>query len=1155
MFRLVYSNRAEALLAELAASVRELQAGEGALVPVRVVVPNANVEAFVRLGVARENGIAANLEAAQLRRFAAEIVERANPGSHVADAEAMQAMALTLLLDDALLADDATAPVRAYLRAAGDAPDAIDVRRTQLAGRIGRLFEEYAYSRAEMLGAWEKGETLEGRALETERWQRLLWTKMFGPGGLATARRLVPPHAIADSLAATAAALPRRVHVFGFSYFARTFHRLLDRLARVTEVCVYALSPCEGFWEDYDRRDPAPLRLWGRPGREHVRALDALAEFDHDDRFVDPLERGSPTVLRRLQSDLRRREPARNAAGDAAAAMPPDESIVILECPGVRREMEIVASEIWRLLEQDDTLRFDDIAVLVAGDPRETLAHLRAAFAEAHDLPHQIVDVPLAGESRVLEAVEMLLALPLGRFTRHELLRLAVHPCVGGSRAEVDTARWLAWCDALGVVHGADRDDHAGTYIGRDILNWDQGLRRLALGAFMEGDASGARAPFELGGEAYVPHDVAASELHDAASFGALVRSLVADACFARDAKLGMTDWAAWLEGLVETYVTPADEGEEEHLARCLRRLHGLAAVDLTGAEVSYRVASELARERIAAMPGARGGEGVVVSTFAPMRATPFRVVFACGMGEGRFPAAEGDDPLDLRASRRREGDVTPRERDKYTFLELLLGTRDRLYVAFVARDPLTGDALAPSSVVQELLHTLESGYVRDRASLRRVHPLRRWDERYFPELFGGAPASAPALGTMRLPEAHAEARTLALRLGAEGAGALPTRDEVQTRASGGASWLALAEHLRLPLVPAAAPPRPADARVVVSLYAITKFLELPLQGWARFRVGLDEADDEDVLAREDEPFETAPREETLLLRDVVYDAAARGCSLEQAYDDTVRGREVRGRGPSGVFAAGERDEHLSTLSAWKDELARFDVPLSAVELHRFGRAGEHQRADHVHEALVLDVGVVDEAGATRIVRVEIDGRTLPLAPGASASLTLAKRRTDEDNDWARAERERMGLRAFVDHVVLAASGLAPDRRRRSLVVIATPQDPVTEEVAFEAMTRDEAGGWLRGVIAELLGRPHAYFLPCEAVFVHKRAEDGGPITPYIEEARDRLAGQDGAGSLRSAYGPVPRPHEYPAPDEASARAMVDRRFGAYFRVRRLESR
>ncbi|HEX3344992.1 MAG TPA: exodeoxyribonuclease V subunit gamma, partial [Polyangiaceae bacterium] len=891
MVRLVYSNRTEELLAELGARVRAQQARDGALVPVRLVVPNGSVEGYVRLGIARDQGIAANLDASLLTRFAAETTALLERGARLADAEALESMALALLLDDALVGGPELAPVRAYLHAAGDRPEAVDVRRVQLAARVGRIFEEYTYSRGELLVAWKDGLALDAAHAETEGWQRRLWLAMFGEGGLASARapRVVPLHEAVAALQPRAELLPRAVHVFGFAHVARTFHELLQRLGRVVEVVVYTLTPCEGFWEDVDRRDPAPLQLWSRPGRDHVRALNAVAGFDHDDRFVDPTAGSLRTLLRQLQRDVLRRE--------APTAPAEDASVVVLEHASVRRECEAVASTVWELMRQDESLRFDDVAVLVPpGDAAAYAAHLPAAFREAHELPHQIVALPPVEPGHIDEAVELLLALPLGRFTRAELLRLAVHPAVAGGLREVDPARWLGWCDALGVVHGADRTDHEGTYIDRDILNWDQGLRRLALGAFMVGDASGDGTPFRMGDDAYVPHEVAGSELHDAASFGVLLRSLIADATFAARQTMTTAAWGDFLRALVETYVAPAGDAEAEQLSRVLRRLHALSEVDLGGRPVSYRVAAELARTRLARGTVSRGGEGVVVSTLAAIRPLPFRVVFACGMGEGRFPSSDAEDPLDLRWAERREGDVTARDRDRYAFLELLLGARDRVFLSYVSRDPLTGDALAPSSVIQELLHTLAGGYVRDVAALTRRHPLRRWDARYFPELFGGEPSS---LGTMALPEARAEARTLALRqsLDRHAGGRLGVHD-VQTRADrGDASWVALRQHLRLATLPPAPPL--GDGRVVVPMYAIVKFLELPLQGWARFRLGLDDQEDEDVMARENEPFETELRKETLLLREVMLEAAARGEPLEAAYDAKVRERELRGRGPS----------------------------------------------------------------------------------------------------------------------------------------------------------------------------------------------------------------------------------------------------------------
>jgi exodeoxyribonuclease V gamma subunit len=852
MLRLVYSNRTEELLAELASRVRAQQQG-APLVPVPIVVSSASVERAVRLGLARASGIAANLEVSLLTRFAAGLVEAAS-GARVADASVFEALSLGLLLDDAFLAEPDAAPLLRYLSSAGDNPDALDARRVQLSARAGRIFEEYTYSRGEMLVAWARGDRHEAQPdEETERWQRRLYRSMLGEGGVAEARagrgaaRVVALHDAVAALDLRSARLPGGIHVFALSPFARTFQLLLQRLAAATDVVVYALSPCEGFWEDVDARDPPLLHLWGRPGREHVRALNAASGFDHDDRFVDPLDGAAPTLLRTLQSDILRRE--RSGADSGPDRFERDESIVVLEHASIRRELEAVASAIWRLVGDDPTLRFDDIAVVLPdADLESYLAHLPVVFHEAHELPVQVVGASLAGDSRVVEAIELLLALPSGRFTRQEVLRLALHPAVLASLDDVDPTRWLPWCDALGIVHGADRADHRGTYIEHDILNWDQGIRRLALGAFMAGDASDARSPFEVGGEEYVPLEVAASEMRDAAALGALLRSLLADARFAHAEARTMGEWAELLCAMVEAYVAPSTDAEEEHLASCLRCVRSIAEVDLGEARVRYPVARDLALRRLVRLPAARGGEGVVACTLSSIRPLPLRVVFACGLGEGRFPSPDAEDPLDLRWTHRREGDVTARERDKYAFLELVLAARDRLCLSYVSRDPLTGDPLAPSSVVQDVLGALAARYGRSDASVRRRHPLRRWDPRYFPELFP-SPAGG-ALGPMHLPEARQEARTLALRQALEQRGARVTRDELAVQAAADPAWRALADHLGMAhLAPSG---RPAGGRISVPMYALVKFLEFPLQGWARFRVGLDEVDEDDVMARED---------------------------------------------------------------------------------------------------------------------------------------------------------------------------------------------------------------------------------------------------------------------------------------------------------------
>ncbi|MGH7272283.1 MAG: hypothetical protein ACREJ3_17785, partial [Polyangiaceae bacterium] len=643
-----------------------------------------------------------------------------------------------------------------------------------------------------------------------------------------------------------------------------------------------------------------------------------------------------------FQSELLRRESERiePAPQDRRLVEGKDESIVLLECASVRRELEIVAGEIWRLLEADDTLRFDDIAILIPeGDVSVYAPQLSAVFHAAHDLPHRVlIDAAGGDASGIGEAIDLLLSLPLGRFTRQELLRLAVHPSIAASVDSANPEHWVAWCDGLGIVRGADRSDHEGTYVERDILNWDQGLRRLALGAFMEGDGDDEARPFQLSGEHYLPYEVAASDQRDAAALGVLTRSLIADARFAQGAELTMSEWADFLSALLQTYVIPSGRSDDNHLASCLRCIHGLRAFDLGDRRVRVRIALEIARPRLTAASRPAAEDGVVVSTMASLRPLPFRVVFACGMGEGHFPSPEGEDALDLRWVRRRDGDVTARERDEYEFLETILGARDTLVLSYVSRDPITGEDRAASSVVQDFLFALSYGGVSDPAVLRQRHPLHRWDPRYFPDLFGLSPEGPPLLSAS-LPEARAEARTLALRRSLDESDEKPSPGDVLARAADDPDWQALADHLGLaPLpVPSRTGPSTSVQAVSLTMGALARFLEFPLQAWARFRAGLDDRQDEDLIAREDESLETAARETTMLLRDVFLASVRDGTSLDRAYDRVVRDLELRGAGPSGLFSRAQRREHIATLSTWRSELEAQRVRAEDAQVLRFG--------------------------------------------------------------------------------------------------------------------------------------------------------------------------------------------------------------------------
>jgi exodeoxyribonuclease V gamma subunit len=1115
MIHLTYSNQTEQLLAGL---VSALAGRRDPLEPVQLIVPNAAVETFVKLGVARATGIAANLEVRFLRRFVAELVERVRPEVELVDANKLTGLLVALFHDEKLVAEPELEEVRRYLGAAGSSSDALDLRRFQLARQVALLFDEYGLSRAEMLDAWVRGASVCEEPFQvTERWQKRLWREL---SPRLQTRKWIGLHQAFAGVDPKKLGLPSELHLFGLSYVARVFQGLLQALASACELHVYTLNPCMEFWEDkLEDADTPALRLWARPGRENVRLLNELSQCDFRERFAPP----RTSLLGLLQKDILERAPERTTQLGA----PADGSIQVLACPGVRREVEIIAGEIWKLMHADPSLRFNDIAVILPTSQKETYqTHVQAVFREMHELPHSLVDLPLSAQSRVVEAVELLLELPLGEFRRQEVLRLATHPAVMKRFAEAAPARdeWIGWCEALGIVHGADHADHAGTYIERDILNWDQGMRRLALGSFMSsgGDALDARA-FELGGEQYLPEEVLPGRLSSGSSFGLLVRSLIADARFAREARLPIADWVKFLRGLLASYLSPTGDEDERALKRCHDALEGLSELDLDGRAVSYRIACELAGTAIGALSGARGqylAGGVVVASMLPMRAIPFRVVFVAGLGEGQFPSSDRKNQLDLRLAVRRPGDVTAREQDKYMFLETLLCARERLYLTWVAREALTGEKLAPSSVVVELLQMLDRGYL-DRSLLVREFPLRRHLDEH--TRFASLPA-----------EREARARALGEHLRNTVDGPMPSLAGLRV-----ALPEALAQKVadRLGLTPPPPEQVAASDTIVMPIAAVRRFLECPLQGSARHQLGMRDDDDEDLTAREDEPFETSKLDLMIGLRDLFQRTVALDdAAVVEGYTRLQRTSALRGSMPSGLFGEAERPVHLSIIRGWRTLLADLGGGTAPpLRVLRFGAAEEHARVDALEDAIPIEVELPRGK-----VTVKLYGRTEALLESVPGSLLLVQQ-ASRAKDWA-ARLNKHALKGFLDAVVLAASGRPPAQGWATLIANVDLVDgPIMTRVRFDPIGTDEARTWLKDVLQDLLGGVHDYCLPCEAVFAHSLEPTRG-----VREVVDELRAKRDV-SFSSKYGPVPRGNERPAPDEAPAREMIRRRFGLFF--------
>src|SRR5712692_7635788 len=562
MIRLHYSNRLENLIAPLADAVTEHQLRQP-LEPISIVVPSRVVEQFVKYRLAESIGVAANLKFPFLRSYLAEILGNADPNLKILDAgehaDALQLILFECLRSRAHRDDPGLKPARDYIGAGSKTDTDLELRTLMLAGQMARLFREYSISRRQMIKQWRAARRGDLTAMgEMERWQRHLWQLVFDLHGRVrpewmldseTRLMMLPDAFEAIDSERLRAALSSTLHVFGSSYAGNAYAEIFARLGAAGELRIYALNPCREFWEDVDtsrrgaltgwaRRedrvghlidesedpfalnsisDPPALRLWGRPGREYIRVLNELTQCDFVPLFSDPATVGNAAVFDTLQQSILDREPEclQVEAGSGASD---DRRIRFLACPGIRRECEIAANAIWSIIRENEELvaqnkaariRFHEIAVMVPDSSIDDyLPHIESVFRKLHEIPLDLVSRKFSSTSRVAEAIELLLGLPLSRFSRGEIIRLLTHPALIGDTG-IDSSAWPRWSEALGIFFGANDEDLKDTYIPSGLFHWDQGIKRLALGAMMTARGDERPKLYEAGANRYLPFEVA----------------------------------------------------------------------------------------------------------------------------------------------------------------------------------------------------------------------------------------------------------------------------------------------------------------------------------------------------------------------------------------------------------------------------------------------------------------------------------------------------------------------------------------------------------------------------------------------------------------------------------------------------------------------
>jgi len=632
-------------------------------------------------------------------------------------------------------------PLRHYL-----AGENSTLKRFQLAHRLANIFDQYQVLRPDMLRLWENGERAGDHAAEL--WQMALWRRLLASGNTPHRgmqfQRIIERLGGGDELAPL---LPKRISVFGLHTMPPIFLEYLNKLAGHMDIHLFLLSPCRHYWGDVEslrtRRKrlarqtpmetPVPdehhplLAALGRQGRDfHNMLLERVEFFEEFEGYEDPLEgvaTADASLLLRVQADLLEDRVVESAGIDTAGD---DDSIQIVSCHSRLRELQVLKDHLLRLLYNDSSLELRQIIVM-APDIQEYSALIPTVFAE---IQHSIADRSLRRRNSIIAAFLAFFNLFIGRFGWSEvfdlLCRPEIFPQFQLTAADLDSLR--RWIIESGIRWGLSGEQRAEEGMA-DFAesSWRAGLDRLLMGYGVDSE--------ELI-DNILPYT--GLEGRGAQPLGGLCRFIDLLEQAREDFRRSRT-LAEWSLLLLHYCGLLFGDGDDRDLVE----LQGVLSEPFEeissfhDSPVDFPVIrswlSLSARESRSSSGFLRGQ--LTFCSMLPMRSIPFPVVCLLGLNDGVFPRNDRHDTFDLMAEDFRPGDRSPRDDDRYQFLEALLAAGSHFYLSYVGQSIRSGEIIPPSTVLSEFLELLESAYGAGEMVVR--HPLHPFSRRYFSKVEG----------------------------------------------------------------------------------------------------------------------------------------------------------------------------------------------------------------------------------------------------------------------------------------------------------------------------------------------------------------------------------------------------------------------------------
>jgi exodeoxyribonuclease V gamma subunit len=684
----------------------------------QIIVPAQGLAQWLKLELARQHGIAANVELPFPRAFFFGLMEKML--SAEARAGLIEPEALTWRLMEKLeplLDQPAFKEIKNYFASSPDPR-----RKFQLAERVAGLFDQYSVYRPEWIDAWQRG--------QEKHWQAELWRAAMSDGLACQGKFLFELLNELKRPDCDKTKLPERLAIFCPTSLPPVYLEVFQSLARHIPVHLFWLSPCAEYWGDItsaledeaiqtvagkgglsprelhlDRGHPL-LAAWGKTGREFVRLVTDLQMVNEEaEDFQIPAPKNLLGQIQRAILNLEE-----SPGGEQPEVSRTDRSIQIHNCHSPLRELQVLRDHLLDWFAGDTSLSPQDILVMLP-NVEAYAPFIKGVFDSAEvgspAIPYTLADQGARQESPLVNAFAALLQLSSSRLTATAVMDFFETPAVRRrfAIAEDDLPQIREWIQAAGIRWGRDAAQRAELGLPAFAEHtWAHGRTRLLLGYAMADDGAATfTGLLPCAGIEGAATELLGRWLDFQKQFFAALDELATPRT--------LTDWAATLNKILDELFLP--EPAEEFAANAIRQiLDGLRrqqTISGFAKQIPFQVVLEHILPKLSEEPSGKAilRGRVTFSGLNPMRNVPFRVICVLGLDDNSFPRRPAPLSFDLMAAKPKTGDTSRRDDDRYLFLEMLLAAREKFYISYVGQSVSDNSPRPPSVVVSELLDYL----------------------------------------------------------------------------------------------------------------------------------------------------------------------------------------------------------------------------------------------------------------------------------------------------------------------------------------------------------------------------------------------------------------------------------------------------------------